>query len=154
MKNRVKEPSADLFERVQESLNVIRPLAKDVPEILIILGTGLGDLSKKIKAQVKIPYEKIPNFPLTTAESHAGNLVFGTLAGKKVVAMEGRFHAYEGYTPEEITFPIRVLKMFGAKILVVSNAAGGLNLAYRKGEIILIEDHINFMGINPLIGPN
>ncbi len=154
MKETRRPAESDLFKRVQESLRVIRRLTRDVPEVLIILGTGLGNLSKKIKGQVKIPYQKIPHFPLTTAESHAGNLVFGTLSEKKVVVMEGRFHFYEGYTPEEITFPIRVLKMLGAKILVVSNAAGGMNLSYRMGEIVLIEDHINFMGINPLIGPH
>lgn len=99
-------------------------------------------------------YASIPHFPVSTVESHAGKILFGTLAGKKVAAMEGRFHFYEGYSLAEVTFPVRVLKELGAKILVVSNAAGGLNLAFRKGEIVLIEDHINFMGVNPLIGPN
>ncbi len=151
---RLRQPPSGLFKRVQESIRTIKKFTKETPEILIVLGTGLGNLSKKIKPQVKIPYQKISHFPVTTAESHAGNLIFGTLSGKKVAAMEGRFHFYEGYTPEELTFPIRVLKMLGTKMLIVSNAAGGLNLGYRKGEIVLIEDHINFMGINPLIGPN
>jgi len=151
---RIRKLSSDLFKKIQDSVRTIRRRTKWVPEIAIIFGTGLGDISRKIHIDAKIAYQHLPHFPISTAESHAGNLIFGTLSGKKVAAMEGRFHFYEGYTPQEVTFPLRVLNMLGAKILVVSNAAGGLNLGYRKGEIVLIEDHINLMGINPLIGPN
>ena len=151
---RIKKTNAGLLQNLQESVKAIRKKTNWVPEIAIILGTGLGNLAKKIKAEADIPYASIPHFPVSTVESHAGKLHFGTLAGKKVAAMEGRFHFYEGYSLAEVTFPVRVLKELGAKVLVVSNAAGGLNLGYRKGEIVLIEDHINFMGVNPLIGPN
>ena len=145
---------AGLLEKIQASVKAIRAKSGWVPEVAVILGTGLGDLAKRIKPEAEIDYGTIPNFPVSTVESHAGKLVLGTLSGKKVAAMEGRFHGYEGYSQEEVTFPVRVMRELGAKILIVSNAAGGLNLNYRKGEIILIEDHINFMGVNPLIGPN
>ncbi len=151
---RIKKSPSGLLSKIETSKAFIRKHTKLVPEIAIIFGTGLGNISQKIETEAKIKYEKIPHFPVSTAESHAGNLIFGTLCGKKVAAMEGRFHFYEGYSPEEVTFPLRVLQALGAKILIVSNAAGGLNLGYRKGELVLIEDHINFMGINPLIGPN
>jgi purine-nucleoside phosphorylase len=151
---RINKPGSDLLPRLQESVAVIRKQTPWVPEIAIILGTGLGNLAKKVKKEAEIDYSKIPNFPVSTVTSHAGKLLFGTLSGKKVVVMEGRFHCYEGYTPQEVTFPLRVLKELGARKLIVSNAAGGLNLTFRKGDIMLIEDHINFMGINPLIGPN
>ncbi len=124
------------------------------PEIALILGTGLGGLSKRIKAEKVFDYAELPFFPKTTVESHTGKLILGELGGKKVAAMEGRFHYYEGYSLEEVTFPVRVLRHLGAKMLVVSNAAGGLNLSYKKGEIVAITDQINFMGVNPLIGAN
>ena len=148
------QKESPLLKQIQEACAKIRTQTKFVPEIAIILGTGLGNLAKKIKPEFEIDYAKIPHFPVSTVQSHAGKLLLGTLAGKKVAAMEGRFHFYEGYSMGQVTFPVRVLKELGAKILVVSNASGGLNLGYRKGEIILIEDHINFMGANPLIGPN
>lgn len=151
---RIKKAGADLLPRLQESVAAIRKQTKWVPEVAIILGTGLGNLAKKVKKEAEIDYSRIPNFPVSTVTSHAGKLLLGTLSGKKVAVMEGRFHCYEGYTPQEVTFPLRVLRELGAKKLIVSNAAGGLNLNFRKGEIMLIEDHINFMGINPLIGPN
>ena len=151
---RFKKSKTTLLERTHESVAPIREKTELVPDIAIILGTGLGNLAKKIRAEQEIDYSEIPHFPVSTVESHAGKLLFGTLSGKKVVAMEGRFHFYEGHSLEEVTFPVRVFKELGAKILVASNAAGGLNLAYRKGEIVLIEDHINCMGVNPLIGPN
>lgn len=150
----IKKKKTDLLDRIKESVHAIRGETPLVPEIAIILGTGLGNLAKKIKAEAEIDYASIPHFPVSTVESHAGKLLLGTLSGKKVAAMEGRFHFYEGYSLADVTFPVRVLKELGAKILAVSNAAGGLNLAYRKGEIVLIEDHINFMGFNPLVGPN
>ncbi|WP_020403522.1 purine-nucleoside phosphorylase [Gracilimonas tropica] len=124
------------------------------PEYLLILGTGLGQLADEIETQHVISYDQIPHFPVSTVESHAGKLIFGTLGGKEVVAMQGRFHYYEGYTMQQIAFPVRVAKAIGAQSLLVSNAAGGLNPNFRKGDIMLIRDHINFQGDNPLIGPN
>ena len=150
---RIQQKSG-LLGQLQESVTHIRKQTDWKPEIAIILGTGLGNLAKKIKKECDIDYAKIPNFPVSTVQSHAGKLLFGTLNGKKVAVMEGRFHFYEGYSVQEVTFPVRVLCELGAKILVVSNAAGAINLNYRKGEIVIIEDHINFMGVNPLIGPN
>lgn len=150
----IRQTKADLLERIRNSKLAIREHCQMVPDIALILGTGLGNIVKKIKTEAEIDYRRIPHFPVSTVESHAGKLLLGTLSGKKVAVMEGRFHYYEGYTPQEVTLPVRVLRELGAKVLIVSNAAGGLNLNYRKGEIVLIEDHINFMGINPLIGPN
>lgn len=124
------------------------------PEIGIILGTGLGALANEIAKTKEIPYEKIPHFPVSTVETHSGKLVIGKLGGKNVVAMAGRFHMYEGYSIKEVTFPVRVMKELGIKYLLISNAAGGLNLTYKGGELAIIEDHINMMGDNPLIGPN
>lgn len=143
-----------LKETVDTAVNAIRAKSKLVPEVGIILGTGLGAVAKKIKKDAEIPYESIPSFPRATVKGHAGNLILGTLAGKPIVAMEGRFHRYEGYTLQEITLPVRVMKALGAKSLVVSNACGCLNPQWKKGDLILIEDHINLMGDNPLIGPN
>ena len=151
---RIKSKRSDLFEKTREAAAAIRKRSKVVPEIAIILGTGLGNLAKKIKADAVISYKNIPHFPVSTVESHAGQMTLGELSGKKVVAMEGRFHFYEGYSLADVTFPVRVMRELGAKILIVSNASGGLNLEYRKGELVLIEDIINFMGVNPLVGPN
>lgn len=149
-----KPHTSDLLQRINEAAKAIRQKSSLVPEIGIILGTGLGNLAKKIKPDAVISYKEIPHFPVSTVDSHAGKLTLGELGGKKVVAMEGRFHFYEGYSMAEVTFPVRVMHELGAKTLIVSNAAGGLNLEYRKGELVLIEDFINFMGANPLIGPN
>lgn len=124
------------------------------PNYLIILGTGLGHLADEIEVEHSISYSDIPHFPVSTVESHAGRLLFGTLGGKEIVAMQGRFHYYEGYTMQEIVFPIRVLKANGTDTLIVSNACGGLNTNFRRGDIMLINDHINMLGDNPLIGPN
>lgn len=143
-----------LLSQLRESTAFIHRKTKLVPEVAIILGTGLGNLVKKVKIETEIEYSKIPHFPVSTVQSHAGKLIFGTLSGKKIAVMEGRFHCYEGYSPQEVAFPVRVLKELGAKVLVVSNAAGGLNLSYRKGELVILEDLINFTGVNPLVGPN
>ena len=123
------------------------------PEIGIILGTGLGGLVKEIKIEHSLPYESIAHFPLSTVEGHSGKLIFGTLGGKKIVAMQGRFHYYEGYTMQEVTFPVRVMKFLGIKTLFLSNASGGVNPAFEVGEIMIINDHINLFP-NPLIGRN
>jgi len=120
----------------------------------IVLGTGLGALAREIDAGAAIPYPEIPFFPRSTVESHKGQLVCGRLGGHAVIAMEGRFHLYEGYSPWQVTFPIRVMKELGCRLLVVSNAGGGLNPLFAKGDLVVIEDHINLMAMNPLIGPN
>ena len=146
--------SKNLFDRVSKAVHAVWQKSAFRPEIAIILGTGLGNLTKRVKKESAISYEVIPHFPRSTVQSHAGRLVLGILGGKRVAIMDGRFHYYEGYTLEEVTFPVRVLRKLGAKILIVSNAAGGLNLSYKKGDLVLIEDQINFMGVNPLVGPN
>ncbi len=146
---------ADWFDRVQEARDFVRaqwPGGR--PQVGIILGTGLGGLVEDVAAETVIPYTQVPHFPAPTAPTHAGRLVCGRLGGKSVVAMEGRFHFYEGYSLQEITFPVRVLKALGCEVLIVSNACGGLNPQFAKGDIMLIEDHINLLGDNPLIGPN
>ena len=124
------------------------------PEYLLILGTGLGQLAEEMTVELELPYEEIPNFPVSTVESHAGKLLIGYLGGKSVMAMQGRFHYYEGYSMNQIAFPVRVAKMLGIQTLLVSNACGGLNPNFERGDIMLINDHINFLGDNPLIGPN
>ncbi len=139
---------------VEEALQVVRSRWSGRPTVGIVLGTGLGALAEEIEAEATIPYTEIPHFPRSTVEAHKGQLVCGTLAGQPVIAMEGRFHLYEGYTAAQVTFPIRVMKEMGCQILVVSNAAGGLNPLHRKGDVVVIDDHINFMGVNPLIGRN
>jgi purine-nucleoside phosphorylase len=141
-----------LREKIDDAARAIGAGTK--PEFAIILGTGLGAVAEAIRKERSIPYEKIPNFARSTVASHKGELILGTLEGRSVVAMEGRFHAYEGYSMEQITFPVRVMRALGAGALVVSNACGGLNPAYAKGDLMLIDDHINLMGANPLVGPN
>lgn len=137
-----------------EALNFIQSKTDFQPEYLLILGTGLGQLGDEIDVEDTISYDEIPHFPVSTVESHAGRLLFGTLGGKKIVAMQGRFHYYEGYTMQQIAFPVRVAKALGAHSLFVSNACGGMNPNFEAGDIMLITDHINFLGDNPLIGPN
>lgn len=144
----------ELRRRVAEATAEIRQKTKLTPTIGIILGTGLGKMAHEIVPEVVVPYDDIPHFPLSTVESHHGKLIIGTLAGKPVVAMQGRFHYYEGYSMQEITFPVRVMKALGVEILLVSNACGGLNPLYRKADIMIIDDHINLLGDNPLIGEN
>jgi purine-nucleoside phosphorylase len=144
----------ELYEQIQEARRAIESRWKGQPQVGIILGTGLGGLAEDIRAEAVLPYEQVPNFLRSTAPSHAGRLVCGNLAGKSVMAMEGRFHAYEGYSLKQITFPVRVMRALGCKVLIVSNACGGMNPQWAKGDIMLIDDHINLMGDNPLIGPN
>jgi purine-nucleoside phosphorylase len=144
----------ELHVQVQEAVARIAQDTSLVPEIGVVLGTGLGSLAEAIEQPVRISYEDIPHFPQSTTHSHAGELIVGHLEGKAVVALSGRFHAYEGYTLQQVTFPIRVAKALGIHTLIVSNAAGGLNPQFRSGDLMLITDHINFMGDNPLIGPN
>jgi purine-nucleoside phosphorylase len=143
-----------LYDQIQEAAAAVRAKWPTTPVAGIILGTGLGDLAADIRAEATIPYGDIPHFLRSTAPSHKGQLVCGTLAGKPVVAMEGRFHAYEGYPLQQITFPVRVMKALGANVLIASNAGGGMNPQYTRGDIMLIEDHINLLGDNPLVGPN
>lgn len=141
-----------LQQRIAEAVGAIAAPAR--PDVGIILGTGLGAVAAAIRKTEAIPYDKIPHFARSTVQSHKGDLILGTLEGKQVVAMEGRFHAYEGYSMEQITFPVRVMRALGARVLIVSNACGGLNPAYAKGDLMLIDDHINLMGANPLVGIN
>jgi purine-nucleoside phosphorylase len=142
------------WEHVQEATKLVRSRWNGAPRVGLVLGTGLGALAREIDAEASIPYPEIPFFPTSTVESHKGQLVCGKLAGQSVVAMEGRFHLYEGYSPSQVTFPIRVMKELGCELLIVSNAAGGLNPLTSKGDLIVIEDHINLMALNPLVGPN
>jgi purine-nucleoside phosphorylase len=144
----------ELFDQIQEAKRLIQSRWSGQPKVGIILGTGLGGLAEDIADAVRIPYHDIPHFPTATVESHAGRLVCGNLAGQAVMAMEGRFHFYEGYTLKQITFPVRVMKAMGCAVLIVSNACGGMNPQWAKGDIMLIEDHINLLNDNPLIGKN
>jgi purine-nucleoside phosphorylase len=143
-----------LYDRVQAAVDAIRARTSETPAIAIILGTGLGGLAREIEVEAEIPYEEIPGFPLSTVEAHAGKLLAGNLAGRSVVAMQGRFHRYEGYDLGKVTFPVRVLHGLGARTLVVSNACGGMNPLWGPGDLVLLSDHINLLGDNPLIGPN
>jgi purine-nucleoside phosphorylase len=144
----------DLKAKVTESVEFINQRSKIKPKIAIILGTGLGRLAEDIEEKEIIPYSEIPNFPISTVQSHSGNLVLGKLGNKEVVAMQGRFHYYEGYSLKEVTFPVRVMKKLGADTIIISNAAGGMNRFFKRGDLMLITDHINLFGDNPLIGPN
>jgi purine-nucleoside phosphorylase len=143
-----------LKEKINETLEVIRKKTKDQYQIGIILGTGLGGLVKEIKIEHQFDYSELPHFPLSTVESHNGKLIFGKIENKSVVAMQGRFHYYEGYSMQQITFPVRVMKFLGVQYLLVSNACGGMNPLFRRGDVMLMVDHINLLGDNPLIGKN
>lgn len=143
-----------LYDHIQEAAKSIHARWAGKPRVGIILGTGLGALTQDIQTEAAIPYADIPHFPRSTVQSHAGRLVCGKLGGKTVVAMEGRIHFYEGYTMQQVAFPVRVMKALGCDTLIVSNAVGGLNPQYQKGDVMIIEDHINLLGDNPLIGPN
>jgi purine-nucleoside phosphorylase len=147
-------PAEHSTERIGAAVRVVRQRFAETPEVAIVLGTGLGGLAERIEMRAVIDYGDIPHFPLSTVESHAGRLLFGTLGGKTVVAMQGRFHRYEGYSLQQVTFPVRVLRALGARTLVVSNACGGMNPLWAPGDLMLIADHINLLGDNPLVGPN
>ncbi|MBI2073564.1 MAG: purine-nucleoside phosphorylase [Gemmatimonadetes bacterium] len=145
---------ATVSRAVDEALRVIRSRTRIEPQVALILGTGLGGLARDIAVAAEIPYGELPHFPLSTVESHSGRLLFGTLGGKSVVAMQGRFHRYEGYTLQQVTFPVRVMRGLGARTLMVSNACGGMHPLWSPGELVLIADHINLLGDNPLVGLN
>ncbi|MCK7606776.1 purine-nucleoside phosphorylase [Geobacillus stearothermophilus] len=139
---------------IEKAADVLRQRMPAPPAIGLILGSGLGVLAEEIEEAVRIPYEEIPGFPVSTVEGHAGRLVYGRLEGATVVAMQGRFHYYEGYSLREVTFPVRVMKALGVRQLIVTNAAGGINERFQPGDFMIISDHINLLGTNPLIGPN
>jgi len=150
----VEERSAHRLEIVHEAAEVVRARFSSTPAAGIILGTGLGGLAREIDVTATVEYGDIPGFPLSTVESHAGRLLCGTLGGKPVIAMQGRFHRYEGYSLQQVTFPVRVLRALGAETLIVSNACGGMREEWAPGDLMLISDHINLLGDNPLVGPN
>jgi len=141
-------------KQIKETKSYLLEILNQKPQIGIILGTGLGGLVKEIDIGQEINYKEIPNFPISTVESHAGKLIFGTLAGKMVLAMQGRFHYYEGYSMQQIAFPVRIMYELGIRTLIISNACGGMNPQFSRGDLMLIDDHINLIGDNPLIGPN
>ena len=143
-----------IIQQIDAAVRAIRERTALQPRIGVILGTGLGALCDRIQVDAAIPYEQIPGFPLSTVETHSGRLLLGTLGGKPVVAMQGRFHRYEGYTLQQVTFPVRVMRALGADTLLVSNACGGMHPFWSPGDLVLIADHINLLGDNPLIGPN
>jgi purine-nucleoside phosphorylase len=146
--------TSTLFDRVERAADVVRKRSKLRPDVGIILGTGLGGLADEIEGAVSIPYQEIAGFPLSTVESHAGRLLVGRIGARAVVAMQGRFHRYEGYGLAEVTFPVRVLRALGVSTLIVSNACGGMNPLWAPGDLVLLSDHINLLGDNPLVGLN
>jgi purine-nucleoside phosphorylase len=151
---RKKGLSEDKMTLIQESANFLRSQTRIPPLLGMILGTGLGDLSGALRRKVRIPYEHIPHFPTSTIQGHRGSLLFGTLGGVPTLDMEGRFHVYEGYSPQEVAFPVRVMARLGIRTLLISSAAGGLNPLFEPGDLMVVTDHINLMGTNPLRGPN
>ena len=143
-----------MLEKIQQTADFLRTKVADMPKIAVILGTGLGSLADMIEDKIVIPYSEIPNFPVSTVEGHSGNFIFGNLAGKRVMAMQGRFHYYEGYDMKTVTFPVRVMRALGVETLIVSNAAGGMNKEFQVGDVMIITDHINLFPENPLRGKN
>ena len=139
---------------IDEAATTVRARSTLAPDVALILGTGLGDVVEHIDVETQIPYNELPHFPVSTVESHSGRLLLGTLAGVRVVALQGRFHRYEGYSLQQVSFPVRVVHALGARTLVVSNASGCINPLWRTGDLMLIDDHINLLGDNPLVGPN
>ncbi|HEY5368081.1 MAG TPA: purine-nucleoside phosphorylase [Hanamia sp.] len=143
-----------MVKEINDAVAFIKSKYNEQPSVGIILGSGLGSFVDEIEAKSEIDYKDIPHFPVSTVEGHSGKLIFGNIGGKKVVAMAGRFHYYEGYTTQEVVFPIRVLKYLGIETLVISNAAGGLNTSYKVGDLMIIKDHISMLTLNPLLGKN
>ncbi|MGH7724362.1 MAG: purine-nucleoside phosphorylase [Candidatus Eiseniibacteriota bacterium] len=148
------ETKSDLRREIDEAVRSLRGRTPMTPEVAVILGTGLGSLSESLKVETRVPYSEIPHFAASTVEGHRGELVFGRLGGRPAVVMSGRVHYYEGYSMRQVSFPVRVLQALGARTLIVSNACGGMNPLYDAGDIMIVVDHINLMGDNPLIGPN
>src|SRR5690349_20494547 len=144
----------DLLQQLQETTSFIKSRYSNTPRIGIVLGSGLGNFSQEIKVEEEIAYNEIPHFPVSTVEGHHGKLIFGELSGKKVAAMAGRFHYYEGYSPDQVAYPVRVLKYLGIKNLLISNAAGGVNRSFKIGDLMIIKDHISLATVNPLFGKN
>jgi purine-nucleoside phosphorylase len=151
---RTKGISNEAMARVRESTDFIRPRLRITPRVGMILGTGLGGLANALHRKAQIPYESIPHFPRSTIQGHRGALISGTLGGVPALVMEGRFHIYEGYSPQEVTFPVRVMTQLGIRTLLISSAAGGLNPLFEPGDLMIVTDHINLTGLNPLLGPN
>jgi purine-nucleoside phosphorylase len=144
----------NIFHELEETVQFIRTIYTHIPRVGIVLGSGLGNLSSEIEIEEEIPYGDIPNFPVSTVEGHGGKLVFGKLSGRQVAVLSGRFHYYEGYSAEQVVFPIRVMKFLGVETLLLSNAAGGMNKAFRVGDLMIIKDHISLFVVNPLLGKN
>lgn len=144
----------DLISRINEARDYILGKAESTPEVALILGSGLGDMAEEVENKIIIDYKDIPNFPVSTVKGHKGRLIFGTMRGKRVAFMQGRFHYYEGYMMENVVFPVWVFKALGVGKLIVTNAAGGVNTSFKPGDLMLIKDHINYTNNNPLIGPN
>lgn len=142
------------MNRLNETVSFIKTKFSETPVAGVVLGSGLGNLTKDIDVEVEIPYEEIPNFPVSTVKGHQGKLIFGKLGGKTIVAMAGRFHFYEGYAPSKIIYPIQVMKLLGISTVFLSNASGGVNTSFKVGDLMIIKDHISFFTVNPLIGPN
>jgi purine-nucleoside phosphorylase len=145
---------SNLIEQLNQTTSFIKKVFPDKPRIGMVLGSGLGNLAKEISIEQEIPYESIPNFPVSTVEGHQGKLIFGKLSGKCIVAMAGRFHFYEGYTAQQVVFPIRVMKFLGVETLLISNAAGGVNPSFKVGDLMIVKDHISLFTPNPLLGKN
>lgn len=144
----------NIIQQLQETTAFLKNIYSQAPQAGIVLGSGLGNFAAEIQVEKEIAYSEIPHFPVSTVEGHSGKLIFGQLAGKKVVAMAGRFHFYEGYTAEQVVYPIRVMKALGITHLLISNAAGGVNPSFKVGDLMVITDHISFAIVNPLLGPN
>ncbi|MFH1216000.1 MAG: purine-nucleoside phosphorylase [Pseudomonadota bacterium] len=144
----------DYQQKVEEAVAFLRQRLPGLPQVIVVLGTGLGSLADHVEEKFRLPYESIPHFPRSTVTSHAGNLICGSLGGKKIAVLQGRFHFYEGYSTRELTFPVRVLSLLGAELILVSNASGGLNPDYKPGTLMIMNDHLNFIPDNPLRGPN
>lgn len=145
---------ADILKELKETVAYLQSQYAERPGIGIVLGSGLGNFASSIQVEKEVPYAEIPHFPVSTVKGHSGKLIFGTIGGKKVVAMAGRFHYYEGYTPQEVVFPIRVMKFLGITTLLLSNAAGSVNADYKVGDMMIIRDHVSFFTPNPLVGKN